>query len=164
MTTLEKKIDLALRWILAHNDGETFKQYDIELEIENILNETTVDIPKSSREVATELMLELSVTPNIRGFDMLVEATELVRENRAVYMYNITKKLYPAIAEKFETTPARVERNIRHAVEAAFDNCCAVTHPQLFGGVKLNKGKLENSAFIAICVLEVERRMKEMER
>lgn len=164
MTTLEKKIDLALRWILAHSDEKTFEQYDIEHAIENILNESTVHIPKSSREVATELMLEIGVTPNLAGFDMLVEATELIRDNKTLYMGSITKKLYPAIAEKFETTPARVERNIRHAIENAFDNRCATSHPKLFGGIKLDKGKLENSAFMAVCVLEIERRMKEMER
>ena len=40
---------------------------------------------------------------------------------------NITKSLYPAVAERFQTTPSKVERAIRHAIEVAW-----------------NRGKIEN--------------------
>ena len=34
---------------------------------------------------------------------------------------SITKKLYPDVAELYTTTPSRVERAIRHAIEVAWD-------------------------------------------
>ena len=72
-------------------------------------------------------------------------------------MREITKKLYPAIAEEFDTTPMRAERAIRHAIEVAFDRTNAAVIDSYFGyTVSANKGKLTNSEFIAIVVDKLE--------
>ena len=64
---------------------------------------------------------------------------------------SITKVLYPTIAKKFQTTPSRVERAIRHAIEVAWSRGRMETLDALFGyTVNTGKGKPTNSEFIAL--------------
>ncbi len=63
----------------------------------------------------------------------------------------ITKVLYPTIAKKYETTPSRVERAIRHAIEVAWSRGRMETLDSLFGyTINTGKGKPTNSEFIAL--------------
>ena len=63
----------------------------------------------------------------------------------------ITKVLYPQVAKAFETTPSRVERAIRHAIEVAWDRGDLETLQSFFGYTVSNaKGKPTNSEFIAL--------------
>ena len=65
----------------------------------------------------------------------------------------VTKELYPSIAKEFNTTPSRVERAIRHAIEVAWSRGKVDTINQLFGyTVHTTKGKPTNSEFIAMIV------------
>lgn len=60
-------------------------------------------------------------------------------------------RLYPEIAKKFKTTPSRVERAIRHAIEVAWNRGQIEMHDKIFGyTVNSNKGKPTNSEFIAM--------------
>ena len=64
---------------------------------------------------------------------------------------SITKVLYPTIARKYETTPSRVERAIRHAIEVAWSRGRMETLDSLFGyTINTGKGKPTNSEFIAL--------------
>lgn len=64
---------------------------------------------------------------------------------------SITKILYPSIAKKYQTTPSRVERAIRHAIEVAWSRGKMETLDSLFGyTINLGKGKPTNSEFIAL--------------
>ena len=64
---------------------------------------------------------------------------------------SITKILYPGIAKKFDMTPSRVERAIRHAIEVAWNRGKMDTIDELFGyTVSTGKGKPTNSEFIAL--------------
>lgn len=64
---------------------------------------------------------------------------------------SITKILYPTIAKHFQTTPSRVERAIRHAIEVAWSRGRMETLEELFGyTVNTGKGKPTNSEFIAL--------------
>ena len=64
---------------------------------------------------------------------------------------SITKILYPTIAKKFQTTPSRVERAIRHAIEVAWSRGRMETLDALFGyTINTGKGKPTNSEFIAL--------------
>lgn len=157
MTTLEQKINLALRWIV---EEDPIDKEHIEDQIRDILEEAADDMQTTPYDETISLLLELGIMPNRKGFDMIIEAIELVRNDRNRYMGSITKQLYPTLAKKFNTTPHRVERNIRSAIEAAFDNGAAMNFTELFGGCRADKGKLENSAFISVCALEIERRMR----
>ena len=63
----------------------------------------------------------------------------------------ITKQLYPEIAERYRTTPSRVERAIRHAIEVAWGRGQQEIVEQIFGyTVSASKGKPTNSEFIAM--------------
>lgn len=64
---------------------------------------------------------------------------------------SITKILYPTIAKRFQTTPSRVERAIRHAIEVAWSRGRMETLDALFGyTIDTGKGKPTNSEFIAL--------------
>ena len=64
---------------------------------------------------------------------------------------SVTKLLYPAVAKKFSTTPSRVERAIRHAIEIAWDRGDVDTLNSFFGyTINVGKGKPTNSEFIAL--------------
>ena len=63
----------------------------------------------------------------------------------------VTKVLYPEVAKRFSTTPSRVERAIRHAIEVAWDRGDLETLQKFFGYTVSNtKGKPTNSEFIAM--------------
>jgi two-component system response regulator (stage 0 sporulation protein A) len=63
----------------------------------------------------------------------------------------VTKALYPAVAKRFHTTPSRVERAIRHAIEVAWDRGDIEVLQKYFGYTVSNaKGKPTNSEFIAM--------------
>lgn len=75
------------------------------------------------------------------------------------YLIKITQKLYPAVAVDHGTTPSRVERAIRHAVEVAFDRTDPDFLEKLYGGfIPVNKGRVTNSEFLALLAEKV--RMK----
>ena len=74
---------------------------------------------------------------------------------------SITKVLYPGIAKKYQTTPSRVERAIRHAIEVAWSRGKMDTLDELFGYTISNgKGKPTNSEFIALITDKIRLQMK----
>lgn len=98
----------------------------------------------------TSIIHEIGVPAHIKGYQYLREAITMVYNNIEI-LGAITKTLYPAIAEKFKTTPSRVERAIRHAIEVAWTrgNIDSISH--LFGyTVNISKSKPTNSEFIAM--------------
>ena len=73
----------------------------------------------------------------------------------------ITKQLYPGIAKSFGTTPSRVERAIRHAIEVAWSRGRVETIDQIFGySIHSGKGKPTNSEFIALIADRLQLQMK----
>lgn len=98
----------------------------------------------------TSIIHEIGVPAHIKGYQYLREAITMVYNNIEI-LGAITKTLYPAIAERFKTTPSRVERAIRHAIEVAWTrgNIDSISH--LFGyTVNISKAKPTNSEFIAM--------------
>ena len=87
---------------------------------------------------------------HIKGYQYLREAIMMVVNDIEV-INQITKQLYPDIAKKFHTTPSRVERAIRHAIEVAWSRGKADEVENIFGyTVSATKGKPTNSEFIAM--------------
>ena len=63
----------------------------------------------------------------------------------------VTKVLYPTVAMAYNTTPSRVERAIRHAIETAWDRGDVDTLESYFGyTIHTSRGKPTNSEFIAL--------------
>ena len=98
----------------------------------------------------TDMIHEIGVPAHIKGYQYLREAIMMAVED--IDMLNsITKVLYPTIAKKYQTTPSRVERAIRHAIEVAWSRGRMETLDALFGyTVNTGKGKPTNSEFIAL--------------
>lgn len=68
----------------------------------------------------TEIIHEIGVPAHIKGYQYLREAIILTINDMDI-INAVTKVLYPEVAKKFGTTPSRVERAIRHAIEVAWD-------------------------------------------
>ncbi|WP_066072335.1 sporulation transcription factor Spo0A [Alkalithermobacter thermoalcaliphilus] len=98
----------------------------------------------------TNIIHEIGVPAHIKGYLYLREAIKMVIDNVEL-LSAVTKELYPSIAKQFNTTPSRVERAIRHAIEVAWSRGKVDTINQLFGYTVHNtKGKPTNSEFIAM--------------
>ncbi|MBE3555950.1 MAG: sporulation transcription factor Spo0A [Firmicutes bacterium] len=96
------------------------------------------------------LIHDLGVPAHIKGYQYLREAILMVYKDREV-LGAVTKVLYPTIAAQFETTPSRVERAIRHAIEVAWGRGNAETIRKMFGyTVDAERDKPTNSEFIAM--------------
>ena len=98
----------------------------------------------------TEIIHEVGVPAHIKGYQYLRDA--IVMSVKDMDMLNsITKVLYPTIAKKYQTTPSRVERAIRHAIEVAWSRGKMDTLDDMFGyTINRGKGKPTNSEFIAL--------------
>lgn len=98
----------------------------------------------------TDIIHEIGVPAHIKGYQYLREAIMLVIGNMEL-INAITKELYPQVALMYHTTPSRVERAIRHAIEVAWDRGDIDTLQKWFGWTVSNiKGKPTNSEFIAL--------------
>ena len=98
----------------------------------------------------TNIIHEVGVPAHIKGYQYLRDA--IIMSVTDMEMLNsITKILYPTIAKQHQTTPSRVERAIRHAIEVAWSRGKMDTIDELFGyTVSTGKGKPTNSEFIAL--------------
>jgi two-component system response regulator (stage 0 sporulation protein A) len=98
----------------------------------------------------TNIIHEIGVPAHIKGYQYLRDGIIMVVNNIEV-INQITKQLYPDLAKKYKTTPSRVERAIRHAIEVAWNRGQIETVEAIFGyTVNSNKGKPTNSEFIAM--------------
>lgn len=108
--------------------------------------ENTHDLEKD----VTDMIHEIGVPAHIKGYQYLREAIMMSVEDNEM-LNSITKILYPSIAKKYQTTPSRVERAIRHAIEVAWSRGKMETLDSLFGyTINIGKGKPTNSEFIAL--------------
>lgn len=109
----------------------------------------------------TTIIQEIGIPPHIKGYQFLREAITMVYNDIEV-LGAITKTLYPGIAEKFKTTPSRVERAIRHAINVAWSRGNIDTISHLFGySINISKSKPTNSEFIAMAAdkLRIDNRL-----
>ena len=106
--------------------------------------------PENLEALVTNVIHEVGVPAHIKGYQYLREAIMMVINDIEV-LNQITKSLYPQIATKFDTTPSRVERAIRHAIEVAWGRGEPGMVENIFGyTVSASKGKPTNSEFIAM--------------
>ena len=113
--------------------------------------------------MVTSMIHEIGVPAHIKGYQYLREAIILAVKDMEV-INAITKVLYPQVAKTFATTPSRVERAIRHAIEVAWDRGDLETLQRFFGyTVSNSKGKPTNSEFIALIADKLQLQLKSME-
>ena len=124
--------------------GRELKPQYVEIPVNGEKNEENLEA------LVTNIIHEVGVPAHIKGYQYLREAIIMVVNDIDV-INQITKSLYPKIAYKFNTTPSRVERAIRHAIEVAWGRGDQKTVENIFGyTISAAKGKPTNSEFIAM--------------
>lgn len=118
------------------------------------LGSGTVKKPVASHKALDEklsnIFISVGIPAHIKGFQFLREGIKLVVDNPSI-INSITKKLYPAIAQNFSTSPSKVERAIRHAIEVAWNRGKIENINSLFGvKVYSSNEKPTNGEFIAL--------------
>lgn len=125
--------------------------------IASIVNDVNTLVPKSLKsynkvleEKITNLFITVGIPAHIKGYNFLREAIKMAVDNPDI-INSITKKLYPSIAERFQTSASKVERAIRHAIEVAWNRGKIENINQLFGiKVYTSNDKPTNGEFIAL--------------
>lgn len=108
----------------------------------------------------TNIIHEIGIPAHIKGYLYLREAIMMVI-HRVDLLSGVTKELYPSIASKYKTTPSRVERAIRHAIEVAWSRGNVDVINNIFGHtVNRERGKPTNSEFIAMVADRLRMQMK----
>ncbi|MGE4484608.1 MAG: sporulation transcription factor Spo0A [Oscillospiraceae bacterium] len=116
---------------------------------------------QSLESLVTDIIHEIGIPAHIKGYQYLREAIILTINDMDI-INAVTKVLYPTVAKKFNTTPSRVERAIRHAIEVAWDRGDVDTLQNFFGyTVSGIKGKPTNSEFIAMIADRLSLQRKE---
>lgn len=114
--------------------------------------------------MVTSVIHEIGVPAHIKGYQYLREAIKIAVNDMEV-INAITKVLYPQVAKAFSTTPSRVERAIRHAIEVAWDRGDLETLQRFFGYTVSNtKGKPTNSEFIALIADRLQLQLRNLEQ
>lgn len=118
---------------------------------------------RSNKDVETNITMyiqQLGVPAHIKGYQYIRDAITMVIEDMDS-INSITKVLYPTVAKHYNTTPSRVERAIRHAIEVAWDRGNPDVLNDFFGYTILSsKGKPTNSEFIAMIADKIRLEMK----
>ncbi len=98
----------------------------------------------------TEILHQIGVPAHIKGYHYLRDSI-LMAVRTPEIINAVTKQLYPSVAKEYDTTPSRVERAIRHAIEVAWDRGDVDVLTGYFGYTIHNtRGKPTNSEFIAM--------------
>jgi len=108
----------------------------------------------------TRIIHQIGIPAHIKGYQYIRFAIMMVAKDNKV-INEVTKTLYPEVARRFDTTPSRVERAIRHAIEVAWDRGDVDTLNSFFGyTIQNTKGKPTNSEFIAMIADDLRLKMK----
>lgn len=114
---------------------------------------TSYDNRRDNREMderISNIFITVGIPAHIKGYQFLREAIKMAVENPDI-INSITKRLYPEVAKRFDTSPSKVERAIRHAIEVAWNRGKIENINSLFG-VKVygHNEKPTNGEFIAL--------------
>jgi len=117
-------------------------------------------VPDNIEYVVTDIIHQIGIPAHIKGYHYLRTAILLAVDDSQ--MINcVTKLLYPTVAKQYATTPSRVERAIRHAIEIAWDRGNVDTLNGFFGyTIHTSKGKPTNSEFIALIADKLKLKFK----
>ena len=155
--TLEQKFNSLAAYVLAEGDEQkeiTRKALNAAMREPEIIGTTGIE------DVIHQYLMEMAANPALMGYKYVVYGIQLVIENPSL-IDNITCGLYPLIARKFDTSPTRAERAIRHSIECMWENGDLDTLISYFGyTTKSESGKPTNSNFMARSALIVKSRLK----
>ena len=145
MILLEKKLNAVMRYIASEQEAE---QSAIREEIRALMADTPPTGEGLEYDVR-RILLDIGVPEHLKGHRCLVKAICAACLRPDVIGW-ITKDIYPTVASELGKTPGQVERDIRHAIEAAWDRCDLDTLQRYFGNtVSPSKGRPTNGEFIS---------------
>lgn len=164
----KKETEELIRTILTENSEKIGKAFA--KEIMQLLCDSTEKIKPDVSKVAkfditdeknlkikvTKFLTNLGMSRKLRGFDYNRIAIMLIIKDKSYKQY-ITKGLYVEIAKQCDTTPTRVERAMRHAIEICWEKGNYKVINEIFSyTVNPKKGKPTNSEFICLIADEIE--------
>lgn len=153
---IQRALNLGAKYFVAKPfDNETLKS-----RIRDVisLDKTSEFFPKRTEQASkasldekiSSVFISIGIPAHIKGYHFLREAVKMVVEH-SDSINRITKELYPGIAKKFSTSPSKVERAIRHAIEVAWTRGKIENINSLFGFTVYGKNdKPTNGEFIAL--------------
>lgn len=156
MNNLEKQVEAMMRLCVAEKemDRELLRQ-----EIRRHLMNRCGGGLDPEQEIR-QLLLELGAPDHLVGHPYAVRAILLVMGDR-LYINSITFGLYPQLAVEFDTTPARVERALRHLIEVTWSRGDLEVLNKYFGNtISASRGKPTNGEFIARLANVVKERIR----
>ncbi|MCH5153633.1 MAG: sporulation transcription factor Spo0A [Clostridiales bacterium] len=118
--------------------------------IEAVNNKRPSAKNRSMDEKISNIFITVGIPAHIKGYQYLREAIKMTIDNPEI-INSITKRLYPEVADHFNTSPSKVERAIRHAIEVAWNRGKIENINTLFGVRVYNHNeKPTNGEFIAL--------------
>lgn len=104
---------------------------------------------KDTSQKIAAIFREVGIPAHVKGYNYLMQAI-IYCLGKGSDRFSMTKELYPTVAKKFDTTPSRIERGIRHAIEICYSRRGNGEELKKYLGTHYNAstGKLSNSEFI----------------
>jgi two-component system response regulator (stage 0 sporulation protein A) len=150
---IKNVVELGAKYfIMKPQEYDILEQRILEFTEKNMATqrEASMAPQRSSEQLATEMIRELGIPAHLNGYQYLRAAILLAAQNASL-LNGITTRIYPKVSVQFSTTPARVERAIRHAIEVAWNRGNIDTLQHFFGyTIQDAKGKPTNGEFIAM--------------
>lgn len=141
--TVAKRIESLCKWRIAKSETGHYRWSKSDMEI-----------------VISNMMRDIGVPAHIKGYQYL-RTSIMLCINDSEMLSSVTKLLYPSVAKQYDTTPSRVERAIRHAIEVAWDRGDVDVLSSYFGyTIQSERGKPTNSEFIAMIADKIKLEMR----
>lgn len=157
MQNLEKQVDALMRLCVAEKETDRNR---VREELMRMLEQRKRGRMDPEEEVR-RILLELGAPDHLVGHPYVVRAILLVVGDQ-LYINHITFGLYPQLAVEFDTTPARIERAIRHLIEVTWVRGDIDVLDSYFGNtISASRGKPTNGEFIARIANVVKSRLRE---
>lgn len=157
MSNLEKRVDALMRLCMAEEESDRSR---VREEIKRLLELKKYGGMDPEQEIR-KILLELGAPDHLVGHPYVIRAILLVIGDQ-LYINHITFGLYPQLAVEFDTTPARVERAIRHLIEVTWSRGDLDVLDKYFGNtISASRGKPTNGEFIARVANVVKLRLRE---
>ena len=157
MSYLEKQVDALMRLCVAE---DTMDKERLREEVKQMLQLRKFGGLDPEQEIRN-ILLELGSPDHLVGHPYVIRAILLVVGDQ-LYINHITFGLYPQLAAEFDTSPARVERAIRHLIEVTWVRGDLDVLDKYFGNtISASRGKPTNGEFIARIANVVKSRMRE---
>ncbi len=152
--------------VIGTNSGEAFKTklyesgaedyllkpFDISLLSDKIINLLEISdnddlnsYSDKAQSVVDEFICEIGLPLNLKGTRYIRKALTMYIDEGS--MQAVTKTIYPDIAREFNTSPANIERSIRHVINSYWSRLNREIVEEYFGGLAYEIPT--NSAFIS---------------